>query len=65
MVKFRNQLNDLASNVETWWLWGMETLTGLSIDETTQNGLLVLDGTTDRWLGGAETPLSVHVIGAG
>ena len=36
MNKFRNQLKDLAANVETWWLWVMEILAGLSVDETTQ-----------------------------
>ena len=40
MTKFRNQLNDLAANVETWWLWFMETLTGLSVDEATQAWLM-------------------------
>lgn len=40
MAKFRNQLNDLAANVETWWLWVMETLTGLSVDEATQFWLI-------------------------
>ncbi len=36
MNKFRNQLNDLAANVEVWWLWVMEILAGLSVDEATQ-----------------------------
>jgi hypothetical protein len=40
MNKFRNQLNDLAANVETWWLWVMEILAGLSVDEATQSWLL-------------------------
>ena len=40
MNKFRNQLNDLAANVETWWLWVMEILAGLSVDEATQNWLI-------------------------
>jgi hypothetical protein len=34
--KFHNQLNDLAANVEAWWLWVMEVLVGLSVDEATQ-----------------------------
>jgi hypothetical protein len=38
--KFRNQLNDLASNVETWWLWVMEILAGLSVDEATHYWLI-------------------------
>jgi hypothetical protein len=38
--KFRNQLNDLAANVETWWLWVMEILAGLSVDEATQYWLI-------------------------
>ena len=33
--KFRNQWNDLAANVETWWLWVMEILADLSMDEAT------------------------------
>jgi len=40
MNKFRNQLNDLAANVETWWLWVMEILAGLSVDEATQYWLI-------------------------
>ena len=40
MNKFRNQLNDLSANVETWWLWVMEILAGLSVDETTQYWLI-------------------------
>ncbi len=36
MNKFRNQLNDLAANVEVWWLWVMEILAGLSVDEAMQ-----------------------------
>lgn len=40
MNKFRNQLNDLAANVETWWLWVMEILAGLSVDEATQDWLI-------------------------
>ena len=40
MNKFRNQFNDLASNVETWWLWVMEILSGLSVDEATQHWLI-------------------------
>ena len=40
MNKFRNQVNDLAANVETWWLWVMEILTGLSVDEATENWLI-------------------------
>jgi hypothetical protein len=40
MNKFRNQLNDLASNVETWWLWVIEILAGLSVDEATQHWLI-------------------------
>jgi len=40
MNKFRNQFNDLAANVESWWLWVMETLTGLSVDEATQYWLI-------------------------
>ena len=35
MNKFRNQFHDLASNVESWWLWVMEILVGLSVDEAT------------------------------
>lgn len=38
--KFRNQINDLATNVESWWLWVMEILTGLSVDEATQTWLI-------------------------
>jgi hypothetical protein len=38
--KFRNQMNDLAANVESWWLWVMEILTGLSVDEATQTWLI-------------------------
>lgn len=37
--KFRNQRDDLAANVESWWLWVMEILTGLSVDEATQTWL--------------------------
>ena len=40
MNKFRNQFNDLAANVESWWLWVMESLTGLSVDEPTQFWLI-------------------------
>ena len=40
MNKFRNQLNDLVANVETWWLWVMEILAGLSVDEATQYWLI-------------------------
>lgn len=40
MNKFRNQFNDLASNVESWWLWVMEILVGLSVDEATQYWLI-------------------------
>lgn len=40
LAKFRNQFNDLAANVESWWLWVMETLTGLSVDEATQYWLI-------------------------
>jgi hypothetical protein len=40
MNKFRNQINDLAANVECWWLWVMEILTGLSVDEATQYWLI-------------------------
>jgi len=40
MNKFRNQFDDLAANVETWWLWVMEILTGLSVDEATKNWLI-------------------------
>ena len=40
MNKFRNQLNDLAANVETWWLWVMEILAGFSVDEATQYWLI-------------------------
>ncbi len=40
MNKFRNQVNDLAANVETWWLWVMEILAGLSVDEATQYWLI-------------------------
>ena len=40
MNKFRNQVNDLAGNVETWWRWVMEILTGLSVDEATENWLI-------------------------
>ncbi len=37
--KFRNQVNALAVNVEVWWLWVMEILAGLSVDEATQTWL--------------------------
>ncbi|MDZ4153674.1 DUF6399 domain-containing protein [Methylicorpusculum sp.] len=37
--KFRNQVNALAVNVEVWWLWVMDILAGLSVDEATQNWL--------------------------
>jgi Family of unknown function (DUF6399) len=40
MNKFRNQFNDLAANVEAWWLWVMEILVGLSVDEATQYWLI-------------------------
>jgi hypothetical protein len=40
MNKFRNQFNDLAANVETWWLWVMEILAGLSVDGATQYWLI-------------------------
>ena len=40
MAKFRNQFNGLAANVESWWLWVMEILTGLSVDEATQYWLI-------------------------
>jgi len=36
MNKFRNQFNGLAANVESWWLWVMEILADLSVDEATQ-----------------------------
>jgi hypothetical protein len=37
MNKFRNQFNDLAANVESWWRWVMEILTELSVDEATHS----------------------------
>lgn len=37
--KFRNQVNALAVNVEVWWLWVVEILAGLSVDEATHNWL--------------------------
>jgi hypothetical protein len=40
MNKFRNQMDDLAANVESWWLWVMGILTGLSVDEATQYWLI-------------------------
>jgi Family of unknown function (DUF6399) len=40
MNKFRNQINDLAANVETWWLWVIEILASLSVDEATQHWLI-------------------------
>ena len=40
MNKFRNQFIDLAANVEAWWLWVMEILVGLSVDEATQYWLI-------------------------
>lgn len=40
LAKFRNQLDDLAANVETWWLWVMEILVGLSVDEVTHHWLI-------------------------
>ncbi len=40
LAKFRNQLDDLAANVEAWWLWVMEILIGLSVDEATQDWLI-------------------------
>jgi hypothetical protein len=40
MNKFRNQFNGLAANVESWWLWVMEILVGLSVDEPTQLWLI-------------------------
>jgi len=39
MKKFRNQFDDLAVNVEFWWLWVTEILTGLAVDEVTQHWL--------------------------
>jgi hypothetical protein len=39
MRKFRNQFDGLAAHVEFWWLWVMETLTGLAVDEATQQWL--------------------------
>jgi hypothetical protein len=40
MSKFRNQFNGLAANVESWWLWVMEILADLSVDEATQYWLI-------------------------
>ena len=40
MNKFRNQFNDLAANVESWWLWVMDILVELSVDEATQYWLI-------------------------
>jgi hypothetical protein len=40
MNKFRNQINDLAANVEAWWLWVMNVLVALSVDEATQYWLI-------------------------
>jgi Family of unknown function (DUF6399) len=41
MNKFRNQFNDLAANVEVWWLWVMEILAGLSVDDATTHYWLI------------------------
>ena len=49
MNKFTNQFNDLASNVECWWLWVMEILTGLSVDEATQYWLIRILLPTVYW----------------
>jgi hypothetical protein len=40
LTKFRNQFEALAANVEFWWLWILEIVTGLAIDEATQQWLL-------------------------
>jgi Family of unknown function (DUF6399) len=39
MRKFRNQFKDLAINVEFWWLWVVEILTDLAVDDATQHWL--------------------------
>lgn len=39
LKKFRNQFSSLAAHVEFWWLWVMETLTGLAVDKATQDWL--------------------------
>ena len=40
LTKFRNQFEALAANVKFWWLWMLEIVTGLAIDEATQHWLL-------------------------
>lgn len=40
MKKFRNQFKDLAINVEFWWLWVLEILTDLAVDDVTQHWLI-------------------------
>lgn len=40
LTKFRNQFEALAANVEFWWLWMLEIVTGLAIYEATQQWLL-------------------------
>ena len=49
MKKFRNQLNDLAANVEVWWLLVMEMLAGLAVDEATQHWLMYVLLLTVYW----------------
>lgn len=39
MRKFRNQFEDLAMNINFWWLWVAEILTDLAIDDVTQHWL--------------------------
>jgi len=50
MNKFRNQFKGLATTIEFWWLWVIEILTDLAIDDVTQHwlnyGIKRLDGTT-------------------
>jgi hypothetical protein len=36
MKKFRNQFEDVAINVEFWWLGVGEILTDLAVDDATQ-----------------------------
>jgi len=38
--KFRRQIKDVASTVDTWWLWTTESLFEYEMDEATQDWLL-------------------------
>lgn len=44
LAKFRRQVDDLAAHIEFWWQWVIEILTGLGVNEVTQQWL------TDRLL---------------